>query len=435
MRPGEMPTTPVFVVARNPKSDTRLPYLLYLPVAGEGPLVLATSDTWPHGRDLFCLQLGVENWPTQLEVLDTAPVQSCWRAGKAVHLILKRRQRRRSMFIWTESRGRTLVFWRTQQTMQAARPGIRVPAARGLEKRTLSVAVDHRERHPWKFPRQHARTEQRELPVGDYGVFFGDTLVAVVERKSMTDLMNAVSSGTLRMQLAELSRLPRSILVVEGRLSALVKAEKEVGVSPGWLLNVIAALQAEYPAVQWLFAETRSIAQDVAYRWLSAAVVVLRERFQAQNSPDQDDWQQGSPWYSRSRPQPPSTSRSQSLPPSPSLSLPPCDAALTTAPSAAGTGTAAAVFEGHDGWNPAGQSAPFRDAAAIYVRDRLGRQREALLLAREGLAWTVKGYKEHFQVSTATAYNDLEILVQKGSLVCTGSKRPKQYVCAKQERG
>lgn len=403
MRDTDMRPTPVFVVARNPKSDTRLPYLLYLPVAGERPLVLATSDAWPQGRDLFCLQLEVESWPARPEVLDTAPVQSCWRAGKAVHLVLGRRQRRRSMFIWIESRGRTLIFWRTQQTMQAARPGIRVPTARGLEKRTIPIAVDHRERYPWKFPRQHASVERRELPVGDYGVFFGDRLVAAVERKSMTDLMNAISSGTLRMQLAELSSLPRGILVVEGRLSDLVKAEKEVGVSAGWLLNVVAALQAEYPGVQWLFAETRSIAQDMAYRWLSAAVVVLREKFEAQDDLNQDEWQ----------------------PASPSL--------YGIAPGASATGAVAAVAEAPAGWNPVGRSTKLSDAGAIYVKDRLGRQREALLLAHQGRAWTVRSYQEHFQVSTTTAYKDLEALVQQGDLTLAGSRRPKQYICMKEE--
>ncbi|HHV53898.1 MAG TPA: hypothetical protein GXX55_00355 [Firmicutes bacterium] len=275
----------MFVVARNPRPRTRLPYLLFVPVAGERPLVLATSGQWPAGRDLFCYQVQEEEWPEEADVVESVPVQSSWRAGKAVYLVLNRRQRRRCMFIWTESRGRTLIFWRTQQTIKSARPGIRVPAARGLETRPLSIAVDHRERYPWRFPRQHAQIERRELPVGDYGVFFGDSLVAVVERKSIPDLVSAISSGTLRMQLLELSRLPRAVLVVEGRLSDLMKAEKEAGISAGWLLNLSAALQAEYPNVQWIFAETRAIAQDVAYRWLSAAVALLRSKWEAKSGP------------------------------------------------------------------------------------------------------------------------------------------------------
>ena len=40
---------------------------------------------------------------------------------------------------------------------------------------------------------------------------------------------------------------------------------------PGWLLNIIAALQVEHPRISWMFAETRQLAEDWAYRWLAAA--------------------------------------------------------------------------------------------------------------------------------------------------------------------
>lgn len=58
-------------------------------------------------------------------------------------------------------------------------------------------------------------------------------------------------------------------LVVEGRLSDVLKAGERA--RPGWLLNVIAALQVEHPRVSWMFAETRQLAEDWAYRWLGAA--------------------------------------------------------------------------------------------------------------------------------------------------------------------
>ncbi|HHY99428.1 MAG TPA: hypothetical protein GX509_11900 [Firmicutes bacterium] len=400
MIPDNQCHAPMFIIARNPKPNARLPYLACLPVAGEAPLVLATSDTWPTGRDLFCYQL--ESWPEKLEVLEAVPVQSCRRAGKAVHLVLKRRQRRRSMFIWTESKGRTLIFWRTQQTMQAARPGIRVPTARGLERRTVSIAIDHRERYPWKFPHQHAYTERRELPTGDYGIFFGNRLIAAVERKTVADLAGALSSGTLRMQLVELSSLPRGCLVIEGRLSDLVKAEKKGGVSTGWLLNLVAALQAEYPNVQWIFAETRGMAQDMAYRWLSAAAVVLRGQIETQKETqeglDPDSWRQTDPEETAH------------------ASYSPSGIVPTTSQTSI---VAEDLVEGNA-------------AAPVYVKDRLGRHREALLLAQQGCIWTISSYQEHFQVSAATAYNDIKDLIEQGHLTSTGSKHPKQYVYRKE---
>jgi len=162
-----------FVIARNPDAKSRLPYLLRIPVQGVGNLVLVTRATWPSGKDLFCYQL--EAWPEGAELVETVPVERCWRAGSAVHLILRRRQARRSLFVWTESRGRTLIFWRSRTSMRGARPGIRVPQARGLE-RALDVAVDVHERYPWRFARYGVQTQRRELPVGDYAVLDGRPL-------------------------------------------------------------------------------------------------------------------------------------------------------------------------------------------------------------------------------------------------------------------
>jgi hypothetical protein len=37
---------PVFLIARNPEEDSKLPYLLHLPI--EDGLVLKALDTWPR---------------------------------------------------------------------------------------------------------------------------------------------------------------------------------------------------------------------------------------------------------------------------------------------------------------------------------------------------------------------------------------------------
>jgi ERCC4-type nuclease len=254
-----------FVIAKNPKEKSRLPFIVSLPVSGEKPVVLACGAEWPSAKDVFCLEL--DSWPEDPEVIDEVPVQACWRSGKAVHLVLKRRSRRRAMFVWTESKGRTYIFWRTQNTIHQARPGLKVPQARGLENH-LAVAVDIRERYPWTFKGQKVTLTKRELPVGDYGVFLGDKLCAAVERKRISDLVTSAVSGELTFNLAELSRLPYAILIVEGKFSHVFK---ETHVNTGWLMNVLAALQITCPQVPWFFAETRDLAEGYAYRWLAAA--------------------------------------------------------------------------------------------------------------------------------------------------------------------
>jgi hypothetical protein len=256
-------------LGRNPDPRSRLPVLVGLPVEGEREVVLATREAWPRAKDLFCYEL--PGWPEGAEVTELVPVERCWRAGKAIRLVLRRRRQRRSLFVWTERRGRPLIFWRSQTSARGARPGVRVPTARALE-RAIVVAVDQRERYGWTFRRYGATTVRRELPVGDYAVLVDERLAAVVERKSVEDLARGLTGGDLALQLAELSRLPHAALVVEGRLSDLLKAGAAAGVRGGWLMNLVAGLTVEYPHVAWLFGETKALAEDFAYRFLAAAL-------------------------------------------------------------------------------------------------------------------------------------------------------------------
>jgi len=369
--PDQPPTPPApdaLLIARNPTADTRLPYLLRLPVAGEPPLVLATAVDWPGTKDAFCFAL--DGWPEDAEVLSVVPVQSCRRAGKAVHLVLQRRQRRRSMFVWTQSKGRTLIFWRTQKTMSAARPGLKVPAARGLEA-PLAIAVDIRERYGWRFAKHQATCTRRELPAGDYGVFRGDELVAVVERKAPADLAGAAIGGTLAFVLAELARLPYACIVIEGRLSDVLKGAAD-HTRPGWLLSVIAALQVAHPDVGWLFADTRDLAEDFAFRWLAAA-----QRADAERA-----------------------------------------AMAERQPRAV-----------HESGGPYGASygPPVAIQPPLRVHDRAGRLAEALAMADRGIVWTTAAYAAHFGITAATAWQDLTRLVAAGALVAEGSRRGRHY--------
>lgn len=256
-----------FWIGRNPSGGSRLPYLLRIPVSGEGRIYLAARDTWPRSGDVFCYQL--REWPAEAEVVDEVPVEACWRVGPAVHLVLRRRQNRRCLFVWTKKSGRTLVFWRSPASMARARPGIRVPLARSFRE-SLRVAVDVGERYPWRFSDRDVKVERRKLPAGDYALLRDDAVVAAVERKTPRDLATSAVSGQLLLALTDLSATPHAALVVEGRLSDAIKAASAGRVQPGWLADVLAALQVSHPRIAWMFAETRQLAEDWTYRWLAA---------------------------------------------------------------------------------------------------------------------------------------------------------------------
>src|SRR5438132_5707380 len=89
-----------FWIGRNPSGDSRLPFLLRIPVSGEGRIYLAARDTWPRSGDVFCYQL--REWPADADVVEEVPVEACWRVGPAIHLVLRRRQNRRCLFVWNE---------------------------------------------------------------------------------------------------------------------------------------------------------------------------------------------------------------------------------------------------------------------------------------------------------------------------------------------
>ena len=139
----------------------------------------------------------------------------------------------------------------------------------------LEVVVDSRERYAYGFSRQQATTTRRALPVGDYAVTLDGEVVAVVERKSLSDLSSSLLSGKLTYALAELAALPRAAVVVEDRYSALFKLGH---VSPGRVAESLAEAQARFPAVPVFFAETRTLAQEWTYRFLGAALAELAGR-------------------------------------------------------------------------------------------------------------------------------------------------------------
>ena len=258
-----------FWIGRNPGSK-RFPFVLRVPVPGEGRLFLAAVERWPRVKDVFCYQL--EAWPETAEVLEEVPVEACVRVGAALHLTLQRARSRRSLFVWTKNRsGRTAIFWRSQSSMRASRPGIRIPHARGLTG-PLGIVVDVAERYPWRFVSYDARITRRALPVGDYAVLSDDVITAVVERKTPADLVGAAIAGRLQFVLADLAQTPRAALVVEGRLSDVVKTAERGRARPGWLLNILATHQVSHPRVMWMFAETPRLAEDWAYRWLAASI-------------------------------------------------------------------------------------------------------------------------------------------------------------------
>jgi hypothetical protein len=72
-----------FLVARNPQEDSRLPYLLRLPL--EGGLILKARATWPATARVYCHRFE-EPWPEDADIVEQTPVIACHRRGAAIDL-------------------------------------------------------------------------------------------------------------------------------------------------------------------------------------------------------------------------------------------------------------------------------------------------------------------------------------------------------------
>jgi hypothetical protein len=258
----------LFEVAANPDPDSTLPFLIRLPLPN-GELVLKARDSWPRTAKVYCHR--AERWPDDPEIVEQVPIRSCQRRGVAIDLVLDRPRENRSQLVFTRIQGgREGIFWQSARTTRQARPGIRVPRRRAAELARITILVDTRERYPYKFIQQQADTERRALPAGDYAITNNDDqIVAVVERKSLDDLVRRLIDGQLTYAIADMAALPRSAVVVEDRYSSLFKLEYT---KPGFVTELLAALTVRYPGVPIHFAETRPLAEEWTYRFLGAAL-------------------------------------------------------------------------------------------------------------------------------------------------------------------
>lgn len=259
--------TDELLVAANPDPDSRLPYLLHLPLSGG--IVFRTPGTWPRTNALYCHPVALDEWPADPDILERVPIRSCVRRGASIDLILDRSRENRSQLVFTTARGRDVVFWQSPRTRKQARPKVTTPTARAAGIHSMQILVDTREQYGYRFATQQATTAKRALPCGDYAVTLANRIVAAVERKSLADLVSSLINGTLRYAIGELAALPRAAVVVEERYSQVFKLDR---VRPAMVADGLAELQVRWPGVPIVFCETRPLAEEWTYRYLAAAL-------------------------------------------------------------------------------------------------------------------------------------------------------------------
>jgi hypothetical protein len=252
-----------FIVARNPEADSSLPYLIFLPF--DGGTWMKARENWPRSSRVYCHPAG-EVDVSALDVLERVGVLTCERRGPVVDLVLDRGTNRRAQFVFTQARGRSMIFWQTAKAAANARPGLRVPQrpARALDR----IVIDTRERYGYSFKGRGVALERIALRVGDYAAFVDGSVIAVVERKAMDDFCTSLVDGTLGFAMGELARIGTTAVVVEGTYTQLLR---RAFVDGAWLADLCARLQVRYPSVPIVFAETRALGERWTFAFFAAA--------------------------------------------------------------------------------------------------------------------------------------------------------------------
>lgn len=259
------------LIARNPDPDSKLPYLMLLPL-GQG-LVFRVRDTWPRTSAVYCHPVSRDEWPTSPDIVIREALRSCERRGAAIDLVLQRSRENRSQLVFTKARGRDVVFWQGPRTRKKSRPRAAVPKG-WADGGSLEVTVDSHERYAYRFSDRRVTTTKRSLPAGDYGLIVEDRLIAVVERKSASDFVSSLTSGRLAFAMGELAVVPRAAVVVEDRFSAIFALGF---VRPSQIADSLAETQVRWPTVPIVFCDTRSMAEEYTYRFLAATRQVVAD--------------------------------------------------------------------------------------------------------------------------------------------------------------
>ncbi|MFP4642682.1 MAG: ERCC4 domain-containing protein [Dehalococcoidia bacterium] len=121
--------------------------------------------------------------------------------------------------------------------------------------------MDRKERYPWRFPGND--TERHNLAVGDYALMDGDSMLAVVERKTMDNLLADFGMmPVLHERLAELATYDCHALVIEAPYSDFLNPKKTEYYSPTFCARSIGELYAIHPNLRIVFCANRKVANE-----------------------------------------------------------------------------------------------------------------------------------------------------------------------------
>lgn len=267
----------VWIVQRT--AAARFPYRIAIEQDGRLLFAVRAKDRWPGaGSQVFCLREREVDPDESLEDVERVPVAHVARLGRKLSVTLDRPQRKRCEFLILEKQRKDggsyeQVFFRTEAAVRAHHTSKYAELA---TRSDFQVVVDSTERYPWTFA--GAEVTRRRLPVGDYALIHDERPIAIVERKTLDNLLGDLAElKGLHQQLAELAAWPHAALVIEAQYADFGNPAKIGRWPASHLLRVLGELPALFPGVQCIFAGNRKLANVWTGRWFAAVHAAARQ--------------------------------------------------------------------------------------------------------------------------------------------------------------
>ena len=258
-------------------NSEKFPYQVSIADKKNVALCLLTQDKWPGSSgNIFCLRAESKDDLIIGKVIEEVPVVFVKRTGKRLTVLLDRPSKKRCEFLFVRKNYKTKegdyeqIFFRTQQ-------GIHQHRSKGNlslqpKKVDLEVIIDSNERYPWRFGEHN--TERQNLPVGDYALMIDNEIHALVERKTLDNMLSDVARiQILHQQLTELSTYRHAAIVIEAQYGDFLSSER-IGKwkSVAHMGRIFAEISVLHPNLPIIFAGNRKQANHWSLRFFEAVL-------------------------------------------------------------------------------------------------------------------------------------------------------------------
>jgi hypothetical protein len=263
-------------------SGGRLPYRLQIVDARGTPyLTLRAQDRWPAAnRNIFCIREAPQAAPEMLTEVERVPIVALRRNGVRLTVILGRARYKRCDFLFVSRAARAggpaveQIFWQTHGSMTQHRTRIASGVLAKKADYTVKIASD--ERYPWTFP--GSNVVRGILPAGDYALLQDGEAAAVVERKTLDNMLGDFGiMPVLHQRLLELSSYEHNAFVIEAPYEDFLNPAKLHHYSPVYCAKVIASLYARHPRVRIVFCSNRKAANLWTRNYFAAVAAQMTE--------------------------------------------------------------------------------------------------------------------------------------------------------------